>query len=210
VAGPSLVGVVLNRSVPFSYPFYTHADYPSQPKDELNDPGGVYRLRSAADAGTASGFAAFASPDGSPLVGGSVAKAEGVREPDGSVTMTADSLNTALSFGNGMVRIAFVESISKTTLRTGERSPVTTTKLVIEGARVGDQSVTIGPDGTHPATDAINGALKAAGISVRTVSTDDGGEVLEIVSIHPLPFPGNPQGRAVWRFGGARTSVSVG
>jgi hypothetical protein len=220
VAGPALIGTVLNRPVPFSYPFYTNADYPSRPKDELADPSGVYRLRSNADAGKASGVAAFASPDGAPLVGGSASSAEGVRGDDGSVTMTAESVNTLLSFGNGMLRIAYVRSVSQTVLGAGETSPATTTKLVIEGARVGDQSVTIGPDGVHPAsggtvpvpmgegTKSLNEALKAAGISVRTVSTDSG-EVLEVASTHPLPFNGSPKGTAVWRFGGAHTAITV-
>jgi len=221
VAGPALLGTVLNRQVPFSYPFYAHADHPSQPKEELSDPSGVYRLRSVADAGTASATAAFAAPDGSPLGGGSTATTSGTMAPDGTVTMMADSVNTLLSFGKGVLRIAYVESLSTTTLRPGEAAPVTTAKLIIEGARVGDQSVTIGPDGVHPASGqtvpvpvaegsrSLNDALKAAGISVHTVSTDQG-EVLEVASTHPLPFPGSPQGTAVWRFGGARTAVTVG
>jgi len=220
VAGPALLGTVLNRPVPFSYPFYTNADYPSRPKDELADPSGLYRLRSDADAGKASGVAAFASPDGAPLIGGSVSTADGVRGDDGSVSMTADSVNTFLSFGNGMLRIAYVRSVSQSVLRAGETAPATTTKLIIEGARVGDQTVTIGPDGVHPASGgtvpvpmaesskALNDALRAAGISVRTVSTDSG-DILEVASTHPLPFSGSPKGTAVWRFGGAHTAITV-
>jgi hypothetical protein len=221
VAGPALLGTVLNRAVPFSYPFYAQADYPSQPKAELSDPSGIYRLRAAAEAGKASGFAAFASPDGSPLVGGSTASTDGVMAGDGTVKMMADSVNTLLSFGNGMLRIAYVESISTSTRQPGDITPTTTAKLIIEGARVGDQSVTIGPDGVHPAsgqtvpvpvaegTKSLNDALKASGISVHTVSTEEG-DVLEVVSTHPLPFPGSPKGTAVWRFGGARTAIKVG
>jgi hypothetical protein len=220
VAGPALLGTVLGQPVPVSYPFYTHADHPSQPSEETSDPSGLYRLRSVADAGMASGVAAFAAPDGAPLVGGSTATAGGSLDANGTVIMTASSTNTLLSFGNGLLRIALVESNSRTTLKPGERTPATSTKLVIEGARVGEQSVTIGPDGVHPAsgqtvpvplaeaTRALNDLLKAAGLSVRTVP-GDGGEVLEVVSTHPLPFPGSPKGRAVWRFGGTRTAITV-
>jgi hypothetical protein len=120
------------------------------------------------------------------------------------------------------LRIASVTSRSITVLAADGGPPRTVTELLVEGATVAGQAVSIGPDGIHPAGAAavplagnpvgagLAGVLAAAGLSARTVSSADGaGDVLVVTSMHPLPGSG-AQGTLVWRFGGARTAIDTG
>ncbi|MGH9037975.1 MAG: hypothetical protein ACRD0O_19630, partial [Acidimicrobiia bacterium] len=160
-------------------------------------------------------------PAGGPgPVSGSRAITSGTIAADGTVTMTAESMNTGLSFGDGMLTIASVVSRSVTTLAPDADAPVTTTELIIEGARVVDQAVTIDAQGIHPAgatipasggafEEGLNAVLAASGLSVRTLSVGGGaGDMLIITSTHPLPGSG-AEGTLVWRIGGASTRIAL-
>ena len=114
-----------------------------------------------------------------------VSTASGSIDPAGA-SVTAVSVGEGFRFGDGLLTIASGTSRSVTTYTNGAAKPETKGELVIEGAKVGDQAVTIGPDGVHPAgqtvrspggADQLNQALAAAGITVRTLSlqTGDGG-----------------------------------
>ena len=96
----------------------------------------------------------------------------------------------------------------------------------IDGAKVFDQSVDIGPDGVsidrkyfaqgpfRDASQLLNAGLNQAGITVRTMSASGAGsasaDVLEISARHPGAMPGDPNGTVVWRFGSVTTGVKLG
>jgi len=222
IAAPGLLAVLLGRAVPFGYPLYANADYPATPGSEVKDPFGAYDLRAKADMSSAESTGALGSPAGGPPGSHTRTAAATTVSPDGSARATAEAVSTALSFGDGVLTIAAVISRSVTILTADGAAPRTVTELVIQGAAVAGQAVSIGPDGIHPAgsraiplaDNAANaglaGVLAAAGLSARTVSSaDGGGDVLVITSTHPLPGSG-AQGTLVWRFGGARTAIDTG
>jgi hypothetical protein len=222
IAAPGILAVLLGRPVPFSYPLYTNADYPVTPESQIKDPSGVYALQAKAAGDGADSSAAFGAPAGGPPGSGTRTSALTAIADDGSARATAESVNTALSFGDGVLTIASVTSRSATVLAADGSAPKTVTELLIQGATVAGQAVTIGPDGVHPAGAGavplagnpagagLAGVLAAAGLSVRTVSSADGaGDVLVVTSTHPLPGSG-AQGTLVWRFGGARTAIDAG
>lgn len=221
IAGPALLGFVLGQPLPVSYPFYAAADYPVVPDSEVRDPSGIYDLHATADAGRSAGYASMGSPAGAPgPVSGSKAVTSAALEDDGSARITAESIDAGLSFGDGMLTIVSVVSRSVTTLGADGSAPVTVTELIIEGARVGDQAVTIDAEGIHPAgstipassgsADGLNAALAATGLSARTISAGGGaGDMLVVTSKHPLPGTG-AEGTFVWRIGGASTRITFG
>jgi hypothetical protein len=104
--------------------------------------------------------------------------------------------------------------------------PETTTELLIEGAKVGDQPVTIGPDGVHPAgqtvpvpigsgADSLNQALAQSGITVKAIKFSEieggaAGDALEITLKHPIPGAQNVQGTFVLQMGGATSYIAFG
>jgi hypothetical protein len=195
-----------------------------QPTSEVKDPSGSYVLSAAADAGKAVGRAAFTGGPDTP-VSQSTSDASGVLDPGGA-KVTAVSINQGLSFGDGALRIASVTSRSVTTYTAGDPKPKTEAALIIEGARVGDQPVTIGPDGIHPGgqtvpvpfgdgANQLNEALKQSGISVKTIATGspEGGvtsDALEITMKHPVPGAENTQGTFVYTIGGSSSFISFG
>ncbi|HMC80368.1 MAG TPA: hypothetical protein VKO35_07440 [Acidimicrobiia bacterium] len=117
-------------------------------------------------------------------------------------------------------------SKSVTTYEPGAAKPVTRTELVVQGAKVGDQPVTIDRNGVHPSgqtvpvpigtgSDSINQALSQAGITVKTIAGNDvegggAGDVLEVTSKHTIPVEGNPKGTFIYRIGGASTFILFG
>jgi hypothetical protein len=223
VSGPGLLLGLLGQSPPASYPFYVRADSTVNPDVELKDPSGSYTLHATAEAQKAVGTAhvAFGAPD--QPASSAAAHTQVIIGSDGRMTVTAESIFRGLSQAEGLLTIASVESHSMTIQGAEESEPRTTTRLVVDGARVGDQAVTIGPDGVHAlglpspvptgGGDALNQTLAQAGLTVRTVAASPlkgGGaaDTLEITSVHGLP--GLPRGILRLQIGGAATAVSTG
>jgi hypothetical protein len=224
VTAPGLLTFATGVPVP-GYPFYVRADHPVTPTAEAKDPSGTYTLKAAADQGKASGSAQFLFGGGSP-VSRSTADSTGVLDGEGKLTMTAVGVSEGLSFGDGALKISSVVSKSVTTYEPGAAKPATKTELQIEGAKVGDQPVTIDRDGVHPSgqtvpvpigtgSDSINQALSQAGITVKTIAGRDveggqSGDVLEVTWKHTIPVEGNPKGTFIYRIGGASTFILFG
>jgi hypothetical protein len=224
VTAPGLLTFATGVPVP-GYPFYVRADHPVAPSSELKDPSGSYTLKATADQGKASGSAVYLFGGENPVTRSS-ADSTGVLGSDGKLTMTAVGVTEGLSFANGTLKISSVLSKSVTTYEPGAAKPVTKTELVIQGAKVGDQPVTIDRDGVHPSgqtvpvpigtgSDSINQALSQAGITVKTIAGNDveggqAGDVLEITSKHTIPVEGNPKGTFIYRIGGASTFILFG
>ena len=225
VTAPGLLTFATGVPVP-GYPFYARADYPVTPTSEVKDPSGTYALRAAADQGKASGSASFLFGGADSPVTRSSADSTGVLDGSGKLTMTAIGVTQGLSFANGALKISGVTSKSVTTYEPGAAKPVTKTELLIEGAKVGDQPVTIDRDGVHPigqtvpvpigtGSDSINQALAQGGITVKTIAGNDvdggrAGDVLEVTSKHTIPVEGNPKGTFIYRIGGASTYILFG
>jgi hypothetical protein len=223
VSVPGLLTFATGVPVP-PYPFYARADHPVQPTSEVKDPSGTYVLSAAADAGKATGRAAFSGGPDKP-VSQSTSDASGVIDPGGA-KVTAIAVNQVLSFGDGALRIASVTSRSVSTYSAGDPKPKSQADLIIEGARVGDQPVTIGPDGVHPGGQTVpvpfgegakqlNQALAQAGISVKTIAitSPEGGvasDALEITMKHPIPGAENTQGTFVYTIGGSSSFIAFG
>jgi len=224
VTAPGLLTFATGVPVP-GYPFYARADYPVTPTSEVKDPSGTYDLKATADQGKASGSAFFLFGGASPVTR-STAESNGVLDPAGRLTMSAVGVTEGLSIGDGTLKISAVTSKSVTTYEPGSAKPLTKTELVIQGAKVGDQPVTIDRDGVHPSgqtvpvpigtgSDSINQALSQAGITVKTIAGQDveggrAGDVLEITWKHTIPVEGKPKGTFIYRIGGASTFILFG
>jgi hypothetical protein len=225
VTAPGLLTFVSGVPVP-GYPFYARADYPVTPSSEVKDPGGAYVLKATADQGKASGSASFLLGGADNPVTRSSADSTGLLDAGGKLTMTAVGVTEGLSFGNGTLKISSVTSKSVTTYEPGAAKPVTKNELAIQGAKVGDQPVTIDRDGVHPSgqtvpvpigtgSDSFNQALSQAGITVKTIAGNDvegggAGDVLEVTSKHTIPVEGSPKGTFIYRIGGASTFILFG
>jgi hypothetical protein len=220
VAAPGVL--TLATTAPFPpYPFYVEANYPVTPSEEVQDPSGTYTLSARAEQQAAEGLAAvnWGGPDGP--VSRIVSQASGRIDPTGA-KVTATSVSEGLTFGD-MLRIASVTSRSVTTYAAGAAGPETKSELLIDGASVGGQAVSIGPDGIHPFgqdiafpgnADQLNRALSQAGISVRTLSLQNGpgeasSEVLQVTVKHPVPGT-NVVGTLVYEIGGSTSSIHRG
>jgi hypothetical protein len=192
------------------------AEYPTAPESKLADPSGQYRLSASANdrAATSLAQAVFGPPEqGS---GGSRTSTSIDTQPDGSAVATAESVSEGLSFGGGVLKIAAVRSSSVTKLPAGAMKAATNRSLSVEGVTVAGQPVTIDAGGIHAGSgtapvpfgsgaEQVSTALAQSGLSARVLRENDatggGGEVLEVQSRHPLPFPGTPQGIFSWRIG---------
>ena len=224
VTAPGLLTFATGVPVP-GYPFYARADHPVAPSSEVKDPSGTYTLKATADQGKASGSALYLFGGENPVTRSS-ADSTGVLGDDGKLVMTAVGVTEGLSFANGTLKISSVLSKSVTTYEPGADKPVTKTELLIQGAKVGDQPVTIDRDGVHPSgqtvpvpigtgSDSINQALSQAGLTVKTIAGNDveggqAGDVLEITSKHTIPVEGNPKGTFIFRVGGASSFILFG
>jgi hypothetical protein len=224
VTAPGLLTFATGVPVP-GYPFYARADYPVAPSSEVKDPSGTYALKATADQGKATGSAVYLFGGENPVTR-ATADSRGVLEGSGRLTMTAVGVTEGLSIGNGALKISSVNSKSVTTYEPGSDKPVTKTELLIEGAKVGDQPVTIDREGVHPSgqtvpvpigtgSDSINQALGQAGITAKTIAGRDVeggqvGDVLEITWKHTIPVEGNPKGTFIYRIGGASTFILFG
>ncbi|MCA1844977.1 MAG: hypothetical protein LC792_17645, partial [Actinobacteria bacterium] len=119
------------------------------PTSEVKDPSGAYDLKATADQGKASGSALFLFGGPSPVTR-ATAESNGVLDPAGKLAMTATGVTEGLSVGDGTLKISSVTSKSVTIYQPGAARPQTKTELIIQGAKVGDQAVTIDRDGVHP------------------------------------------------------------
>jgi hypothetical protein len=228
IAFPGLFNAVTGQPFPGAYPFYVAASHPTQPEQEIADPGGIYRLRAKAAEGQASGLAQLAGAAGSGAQsgsGGSVALSSVERDGD-AVVARAETRNEALQLGGGALRIASVRSQSSTVYRPDGAKPVTNTELIVEGGSAGGYTFAYGPNGLVVAGQAVpipagqgltqlNEALAPAGISLRIVGgeaspTGASADALEIRLAGQAPIPGMPPGILRLRFGGATSSISVG
>lgn len=228
IAFPGVFALVTGQSLPAGYPFYAQAVHPQAPTAEVKDPSGSYRLQAAAEEKKATGDASLAF-GGDQSVSKTSSVTEAVLDPEGKVTVSAESVANGLSVGNGALRIASVLSRSVSIYTPGDSEPKTKTELLIEGAKVGETPVTIGPDGVRAGgggaapvplgqgSDQLNKALAQSGLSVRTVSSTElkgggAGDLLELKMKHPVPSPegGQVEGTLIMRFGGATTMIAVG
>jgi hypothetical protein len=224
VTAPGLLTFATGVPVP-GYPFYVRADHPVTPAAETKDPSGSYALKATADQGKAAGSAQVLFGGASP-VSRSTADSTGVLDGGGRLTMTAVGVNEGLSFGDGALKISSVISKSVTSYEPGAAKPATKSELQIQGAKVGDQPVTIDRDGVHPSgqtvpvpigtgSDSVNQALAQAGITVKTIAGHDveggrAGDVLEVTWKHTIPVEGNPKGTLIYRIGGASSFILFG
>jgi len=154
VAAPGALTLVSGQQIP-PYPFYAEASYPVTPKAEVKDPSGAYTLSAAAEPQKADGLAAMNFGGAEKPVSRVVSTASGVIDATGA-KVTAVSIGEGFRFGDGMLTIASGTSRSVTTYAPGATKPETTSELQIVGAKVGDQAVTIGPDGVHPFGQSFN------------------------------------------------------
>jgi hypothetical protein len=220
VTAPGTLSAALGQSVPLAYPFYVRADHPTSPSAELHDPSGAYGISAAAAAGRSTATGAVQGGNG---VSGSQAQSSAVLDDAGVVRVVAETVDTGLSVGDGVLRIAAVRSRSETTLTPSDAKPVTQSQLVIEGATVAGQPVTIDAEGVHFADQAVpapvgrglsteNDLLGQAGISVTVTPTGKPGsaDALVITSRQIIPAPNNPKGTLVLRLGGASSEIVVG
>jgi hypothetical protein len=224
IAFPGLFNAATGSDLPAGYPFHVRASYPSVPEQQLNDPIGGYSLDARAAAGHTSGAARFGR-DGDGDGGRSRAVTSAVAEGD-TVTVTAETIDEALSLGNGALRIASVRSRSATTWRAGDASPSTTTGLVVQGGSAGAYTFGFGPGGLVVASqgapvpvgegvEALNQVLAPAGISLHFVAAEPvaGGavaEAFELVFRQAPPGQGIPGAVVRLRFGGALATILLG
>jgi len=224
IAFPGLFNAATGHDLPAGYPFYVRAAHPTVPEQRLGDPSGSYALDARAAAGQAGSAARFGR-DGDSDGGRSRAATSAVEDGD-TVTVTAETIDEALSLGNGALRIASVRSRAVTTWRAGEAAPSTTTGLAVQGGSAGGYTFGFGPGGLVVASQgapvpvgegvqAMNQALAPAGISLHVVAAEPvaGGamaEALEVVFQRPAPGQGVPGGVVRLRFGGALAAILLG
>jgi hypothetical protein len=221
IAAPGAATLATKVPVP-PYPFYAEANYPVTPSAEVKDPSGSYDLSAKADQQKAEGLAAMNFFGADKPVSRIVSQASGSIDAAGA-KVTATAVNQGLSFGDGALRIASATSRSVTTYAAGAAKPETKSELLIEGATVGGQSVTIGPDGVHPfgqsfafpgGADQLNQALRQAGITVRTLSLQNGpggatSDAMQVTVKHPIPGS-KVMGTFVYEIGGSTSSIDFG
>ncbi|MGH9036669.1 MAG: hypothetical protein ACRD0O_12980 [Acidimicrobiia bacterium] len=217
IAGPGLAaGVAAGFGVEGAklpnWPFYAGAEHPVTPSSEVADPSGQFALRAAADARTARGFAQsmFGNENGS---GGGRSESSVTLAEDGTVTAVAETVDEMLFFGGGTLTVNSVRSRSVTTVTPGAE-PVTETDLSFTGVAVNGQGAVFAPGDADGAAPLIE-ALAQAGITLEVVRAQPvagGGtaDALRITVLGGPPIPGAPQGRVIFSFGGATTSVQLG
>ena len=204
------------------YPFYAEASYPVTPSAEVKDPSGTYDLSAKAEQQKADAAAGMNFGGAEKPVSRVSSTAAGSIDSTGA-KVTATSIGEGFSFGGGTLKIASGTSRSVTSYTAGAAKAETKSELLIEGAKVGDQAVTIGPDGVHPlgqsfqypgGAEQLNQALSAAGISVRTLSLRNGesgatSDALQVTMKHPIPGS-TVSGTFVYEFGGSTSYIDFG
>jgi hypothetical protein len=224
ILGPSLFQAVTGQTLPGSYPFYVSASHPTAPKQDLSDPSGMYHLSATAAQGQTGSSAVFGQMGDS---GGGGSQAVTTITVEGNkVVAVAETLNKALDVGGGALKIAAVRSRSETTYTEGDAEPTSKTDLLIEGGSAGEMNFGFGPEGFVVAKDgtpipaaegleALNTALKPAGISIR-IASGRSASGTAVADAFEIVFRQGAQGREftgvviTLRFGGATSSVKVG
>jgi hypothetical protein len=218
VAFPGTLAVAIQQPVPVAYPFFVEASYPTIPSGELSDPSGAYALTATA---TARAAGAAGQVNDATAGSGSRAKVDSAVEPDGAVQVVAETLDTGLALGDGALRFGRIVSRSQTRLGPADEKTATTTSLLIEGASVAGQAVTVDADGVHAAgnsvpigggLNSVSSTLRQAGITVEILpgTTFPGGgtsDALVVTGRHPIP--NNPDARVTWRLGGATSEIAL-
>lgn len=220
VNAPGLLSVATGKAIPFSYPFYVQATAPTTPQASASDPSGQYSLKATAVDTAATGAASMgtgASPSGA------VSTSSVKTDDSGTVTSVADAAIHGVDF-NGVLRIGSVSSHSESVLGPSDTKPVTKASTTVTGATVGGLPVVVGPNGigvpgqsvaTAPVVDALNAALKQAGLTVKTVAAQPiaGGTSttgLEVTQTGALPLPGSPNGTMVFDLASTSSSIVSG
>jgi len=220
VNAPGLLSVATGKPIPFSYPFFVQATAPTTPDASTSDPSGQYSLKATATDAAATGFASMgtgASPSGA------VSTSSVKTDDAGTVTAVADAAVHGINF-NGVLKIASVTSHSESVLGPSDSKPATKASTTVEGVTVAGQAVLVGPNGigvpgqsvaTAPVVDALNAALKQAGLGLKTVTSQPiaGGTAtsgLEVTQVGTLPIPGSPTGTMVFDFASTSTSIVAG
>ena len=218
IAFPGTLAAALQQPFPAAYPFFVGADYPTVPSSELTEPTGSYSLRASATARTAK---AAGEVTGQALGSSSRATVDNVVEPDGAVRVVAESIDAALSFGDGALRIGRIVSRSETRLGPADTTPSTTASLVIEGASVRGEMVTIDAEGIHigrgstpvpTALPSVDETLRRAGLTVEVLPGThfDGGSTTDALVVSAKhPVPGSPDATIRWRLGGTRSEIAL-
>lgn len=224
IAFPGLFNAATGQDLPAGYPFYVRASHPTVPEQQLRDPGGIYALDARAGAGRTAGSARFGR-DGDGDGGRSRAVTAAAEDGD-TVTVTAETVDEALSLGGGALRIASIRSSATTTWRANDAAPSSTTGLVVQGGSAGGYTFGFGPGGLVVASQgaplpmgeglgALNQALAPAGISLRFLSAEAvaGGATagaFEVVFRRTAPGQGIPGAVVRLRFGGALAAIDLG
>src|SRR5207248_4528222 len=224
MAFPGLFSAVTGRTLPFGYPFYAGASHPTTPVASVHDPSGSYALEASADGGRAAALAQLKGPTGQGAGSGSVGRVAVVTEGH-RVTASAETLNQALSFGNGALTLATVRSRSTTVYQPGG-TPTSSTDLVVEGGRFAGYSFSYGTGGFAVAGQGVplpagsglaqlNKALEPSGLQLRLVSPapvagGSSAESLEVASTQAPPAAGIPGSVVRLRLGGATSAVELG
>ena len=226
VAYQGLFAVATGMSSPFAYPAYVSASNPGSPSQEVKDPSGsgAYHLLAVAKPTEASGLAHFQPGSTDSLASGGEATTRIVNSGT-AVTATADSLSEGVEAGKGVLKIASVRSHATTTWTPGGGPPATDTGLTVDGLRVGDVALGIGPRGfivlgqpvPYSAADVdklIDGILAPSGVHLRVVAAEPiaGGAraaALEITTTTPAG-PNGATGTLTLRLGGASAGIAVG
>jgi hypothetical protein len=220
VNAPGVVAVATGQSIPVSYPFFVQAVAPTTPEATFADPSGVYALKATASDKEATGLAAIGAA-GSPS--GSTSTSSVKTDASGKITAVADATVRGIDV-SGVLKIASVTSHSETVLGPTDTKPVTKASTVVEGVTVAGVGVVVGPDGIGLAgqtvgaaavTEALNAALKQAGLTVKTVAAQPvaGGAsttALQVTHVGAVPVPGTPTGTLVYDFASASSSIISG
>ena len=220
VNAPGLLSVATGKPIPVSYPFFVQATAPTTPDATASDPSGQYSLKATATNAAATGLASMgtgASPSGA------VSTSSVKTDAGGTVTAVADAAVHGINL-NGVLKIASVTSHSESVLGPSDTKPVTKASTTVEGVTVAGQAVIVGPNGigvpgqsvaTAPVVEALNAALKQAGLTVKTVAAQPiaGGTAtsgLEVTQTGVLPLPGSPTGNMVFDLASTSSSIVSG
>jgi hypothetical protein len=224
LALPGLISASTGQPPPPAYPFYVRASNPATPEQEMKDPSAAYRLLARAADRQASAIAQLRNDtgEGSSASGSGSRAVTSIQFEKETLTASAETIDEALSFGGGALRIASIRSRSVTTHHVGTNDSQTTTSLIIEGGSAGGYSFAVGPQGLVVANQAVplapasgldqlNAALKTAGISLgfgEERSSQAGvAKTFEIRLRQDAPDPIPPTVVTV-RFGGAASTIT--
>jgi hypothetical protein len=239
IAFPGLFNAATGQDLPAGYPFYVRASHPTVPEQQLSDPSGSYDLAARAAGGGATGTARLGREPARGLGGVPPTMAAGAAWESGrsqagasatedgdTVTVTAETIDEALSLGGGALRVASVRSSAVTTWGANDAAPSTNTGLVVQGGSAGGYTFGFGPGGLVVASQgaplpvgeglaALNQALAPAGISLRFLAAEAvaGGATagaFEITVRRSPPGQGVPGAVVRLRFGAALAAIVLG